>query len=567
MRNVQILPEEVIKRIAAGEVIERPSSAIKELVENSLDANADEIMIRLKRSGKTLIEIKDNGTGIDSDDLETIFLRHATSKIRNIDDLEMIKSLGFRGEALYSLASISDITLKSKTDLQENGWEINIRANEKKHLKPISCNKGTTIQIKELFFNTPARRKFLKSDTTEMKNILNILIPYCLTYFNCSFKLINEEKTIIDLEKTDRKLSRIAKIFSLDPKNITFTQAKLNENISAAIFLGDINIQRTRKDLQFIMINNRPIKNNSLTFHINQIYQKMLSPNKYPFFCLDLEINSQLIDVNTHPTKKEVRLTNEAEVTSLIRSLTKQALSSSNVKKVPLIYNEKFFERNQPTVNNSIEENYQKITEQEFDIFQKDFSQPLNNEFRKRLENTQYIGIFINKYILFQHDNSLFIIDQHAASERINYEDLLNKANSNSVQRQYLLEPKITNLTYQETIVWEEFKDILQTLGFETTRWDKSSIAIHTHPDSIKNPESLIKDILNGDLKPEPNLEKISRLACRYSLMAGAYLNKEQALILKNNLLKCSEPFTCPHGRPTVIEIEEKFLERQFLRN
>ena len=265
MSKVQILPPEIVSKIAAGEVIERPASVLKELLENSLDAKATSLEIELKKAGKNSLVVKDNGSGIAQDDLEKIFFRHATSKITSLDDLYAIHSLGFRGEALYSIASIADIILRSKTEGQDSGFEIHQRGGKKISLKPVNMSVGTQVEVKELFFNTPARKKFLKADTTEMNQILNIFIPYAILNPKCRFLLTHNDKTLFDLMPDKDLKARAAQVLNLDEKDIIEVERRVpEENLSIRLLLGNINIQRSRRDQQFIFVNGRPVQHRNL---------------------------------------------------------------------------------------------------------------------------------------------------------------------------------------------------------------------------------------------------------------------------------------------------------------
>src|SRR3989344_8609166 len=345
MSKVHLLPEDVISKIAAGEVIERPAAAVKELLENSLDAQADTIEIHLSEAGKTLIHIKDTGSGIDKADLEKIFLRHATSKIASADDLDNIQSLGFRGEALYSIASIADVTLRSKTrsldklgmpknQAQDSGWEIHLRCGKKIDFRPVTMTQGTEIEVRELFFNTPARRKFLKAKTTELNQILSTVIPYTLLYPACRFQVTHQGKSLLDLPPADSQLSRIARTLNLDTAHLVETKYSDAENsISVQAILGDINIKRAQRDMQFIFINNRPVQNKSISFHMNQIYQLIFPPRVYPCFAVFIRIPAEQVDVNIHPTKREVKIRNEHQVSTILRQICEQALMTAGQAK------------------------------------------------------------------------------------------------------------------------------------------------------------------------------------------------------------------------------------------
>ena len=334
MNKVKLLPQDVISKIAAGEVIERPSSVVKELAENAIDAGATSIELVLQEGGKKLIRLKDNGHGIDRDDLETIFLRHATSKINTADDLFDIHSLGFRGEALYSVAAIADIALTSKTK-DDDAWHIHMRGGDKINLKPDALSShGTHIDVNELFFNTPARKKFLKSDTSELNQVLNVFIPYCLLKNDIRFFLKNNEKTLIDVKPTDDRRSRVAQTLNLDAKNLLHAEHTFKEHdVTIELIIGNINVVRGRRDLQYIFVNDRPVDNKNITFHINNVCRLIFPPNRFPAFSIYINLPADNVDVNIHPTKREVKLKDEQIICTMIRNLTENLLMTAGQAK------------------------------------------------------------------------------------------------------------------------------------------------------------------------------------------------------------------------------------------
>ncbi len=581
MEKIFVLPPEIISKIAAGEVIERPASVVKELMENSLDAKAQSIELHLKQAGKTLIHIKDTGTGIEQPDMEKLFIRHSTSKINNLDDLYKINSLGFRGEALYSVAAISDITLRSKTETSETGWEIHCRGSQRLSLRPIPLLCGTEIEVKELFFNTPARRKFLKSDTTELNQILNIFIPYTILYPQIRFQLTNNGKPLIDLPPEENHLARIAKALNLEKKYLL--EAKQNseeEGIEIHAVLGDINIQRINKDLQFFFINGRPVQSRNLSFHINQVY-KLIFPEEFkPFFAICITIPSENVDVNVHPTKREVKIKDEYRLISFLRYLCEQTLMSYGKAKQA---KEQIFQMDQnqgtfvkeetapyPSFSGSNTKNCPDISQKQESgalLFKEyDSAMPQQNNLAKMLAQSAFVGTFQRKYLLFETVRSLLVIDQHAAAERINYEKLIQQIEGKNIEIQNILTPILIRITRQEMLTWEETKGKLEELGFSTSLWDNDSIAIHSHPQLINNPEIAVRNILSDDDVAGYDVNTLARRACRQSIMVGYQVKKEEAEFLRKQLLECADPFTCPHGRPTVIEIQESLLNKQFLR-
>jgi len=598
MSKVHILPEDVVSKIAAGEIIERPASVVKELLENAIDAQADSIELSLKDAGKSSIRIKDNGTGIEKDDLDKIFLRHATSKIKSVSDLESIFSLGFRGEALYSIAAISDIILQTKTEAEDSGWEVHIRGNDQLDLKPCTFNRhGTEILINELFYNTPARKKFLKSNTTEINQVLNTFIPYCLLHPNIRFKLTHQGKDLIDLAPTDQFKSRTAHTLNFDEKNLLEinTDTPDGHNLGIKMLLGNINIKRTRRDMQFIFINNRPVQNKSISYHLNQIYRLLMPEGSFPFFALFIQMPTEELDVNIHPTKREVKIKNERPLVSVLRSLaenalmtegqikladsitrdystTERALMGSHQSEMTIestisseAFNTESYSSDDYAFPQSIQMNKRKRFNIPIELFERN-----KENLQGKLEAARYVGSFMNKYLLFEtgndSDRSLLLVDQHAAAERITFEQLIRQMNKGTIEVQNLLSPILIKCSPQELLFWEEAKDNLEKMGLSSSLFDKETVAIHTQPLLLKDTEKAVRLILSGEKIEKADFETLARRACRSSIMAGDHLSKEQAEFQREQLLQCLDPFTCPHGRPTIVEISESFLDKQFLR-
>jgi DNA mismatch repair protein MutL len=580
MNKVQVLPSDVIAKIAAGEVIERPASVVKECVENALDAGATSIEVHLKESGKQLIHIKDNGHGIGYDNLENLFQRHATSKITTIDDLETLNSLGFRGEALFSIGSIADVTLASQAKDDPMGWELHVRGGERLALQPAATSgAGTEIKISEIFFNTPARKKFLKSNTTELNQILEVFLPYTLLNPIVSFKLTHAGRSLIDLKPSNSVKERIARSLNLDAKHlIEVEQDFKDEGITLRMVLGNINVQRTRRDLQYIFINGRPVQSRTLGFHLNDIYRLVLAPSVYPFFAVFIEIDPAAVDVNIHPSKREVKIANEGRLASFIRHTVEHALmTQGDVRTVGapgtaqgIPAEELIFApgQNQGAFNPA------SFFEQAIASVTMPPSEPEAQLFRSSKETMQtkfagsrFIGQFINKYLLWEAGTSLLLVDQHAAQERIMFEKFKDQIDSGKVEIQNLLTPILLKLTPQERVAWEESQDALKEAGMDTTAFDNDTIALQTVPTLMKKPETVVRALLAGEKADRCDHLTIARRACKASVVTGDKLSREQAEYQRRQLLECRDPFICPHGRPTVIEINDNFLERQFLRS
>jgi len=590
--SVNILSPEVISKIAAGEVIERPAAVVKELIENSLDAGANSIEIHLKDAGKELIHIKDDGCGISKANMDRLFARHATSKITSIDDLEKLSSMGFRGEALYSVAAVSEITLRSKTST-DDAWEIQLQAGKRLDFKPSALSaQGTEIKITQLFFNTPARRKFLKTTTAEMQQILQIVLPYTLLYPSKRFVLTHAGKSILDLRPASSAIDRMADTLNLDGKNLLETTQEFAD-IGACVrmVLSNINIQRHRRDLQFIFVNNRPVDSKNLSFNVNDIYKLILPPGAYPAFILDIQIDPAEVDVNIHPTKREVRIRQESRLSSFVRHLTEYTLlqhgqartvvdvsdisddisssaqasafpSDSGITPQQINYNALSYSSPSASGFNASHWKSENLFAQApaEDLFQS------SGSLKDKFSTARYIGSFINKFLLFEAGTSVLFVDQHAAQERIMFEKFEKQLNDGTVEIQPLLTPILLKLSPREKIAWEETQPQLNAIGIETTAFDNDTIAIQTQPVLLKDMEKAVRVVLAGDDLARCDRSTIARRACKASIVSGDKLDASQADYQRKQLLACHDPFTCPHGRPTVIEVKESFLDKQFLR-
>ena len=575
MSKIQILAPEVIAKIAAGEVIERPSSVVKELLENSLDAGATALEIYLKGAGKTAIRIKDNGSGIPRADLETICSRHATSKIEKIDDLYAIGSLGFRGEALYSISAVSDLTIRSKPAEQAEGWELHVRGEKKFPLKPVPLPTGTEIIVQELFFNTPARKKFLKSNTAELNHILDLVIPYTLRVPGARFVLNHETRKLLDLAPAQDRVQRIADCLHLDKKHILSDQREFPEDtIAIELIIGDINIQRSRKDMQFVFINNRPVQERTVSFHMNEIFRLLFSPGVYPFFCVFITMPASEVDVNVHPAKREVKVRDSLRLVQLLRPFCEQLLmTKSKARQADLpvpgqVRNGgvRYAGTGSAVSGGKPDSPFKHALEESLALFKEDLIEEKKGDLKEKLRQAGYLGNLLRKYLLFETNDSLLVIDQHAAQERISFEKLKGQMEKGAVEVQGLLAPVTFKISAQELLVWEEAQEKFEALGFTTSLFDKETLAIHSYPQLISDPETAVRNFLAGESIARCDIEALARRACRSSVMAGFAMNKEQAEYQRRALLECQDPFTCPHGRPTTIEIPEPTLAKHFLR-
>ncbi|MCM8764741.1 MAG: DNA mismatch repair endonuclease MutL [Candidatus Omnitrophica bacterium] len=565
MGKIQTLPEELISRIAAGEVIERPASVLKELIENSIDASAKKIVVNLNKSGKNLIAVKDDGIGIEKEDIPLLFQRHSTSKIKKFEDLFRISSMGFRGEALYSIGSVSEVFLRTKIENEQTGWEIHVKNGKKTEPKPVSMQKGTEVQVHNLFSNVPARRKFLKSDTTEFRKILDFFIPYAIVHPSIHFVLIHNKKTVFDLSGEQSIKPRMSKIFNINQEHLLeIFWRSIDNSVSIEAVIGDINLQRSRKDMQFIFINNRPVQHNGLSFTINSVYRNLLPPEMYPAFAFFFNLKKDDVDINVHPSKREVKIRNEVD----ILNLTRKVLEENLIKKArPRVLSSRMESKSElMQVSEKRAETYQKETMQEPALIQAQIELPETKDFKSKFLQSRFIATVLKTYLIFESTDCIFMVDQHAAHERIIFEKLLDQARKGKIETEQLLIPSSIPLSTHEMIAWESGGKIkLEEIGFITTQWDTRIIAVHSCPKGINNPELAVRNIL-GEGKINLDIETLLKKACRGSTMAGENLSLEEAESLKVALISCEQPLVCPHGRPTIVEIGKKFIEKQFFR-
>jgi DNA mismatch repair protein MutL len=582
MSKVHILPADVISKIAAGEVVERPASVVKELLENSLDAGATRVEVHLKDGGKSLIHIKDDGCGISREDLEALFTRHATSKIASAEDLDEISSLGFRGEALYSVGSVAEVTLKSRAEGASEGWEITVKGGEKSKPQPAaSATHGTDIRVNELFFNTPARKKFLKNDAAEFEQVLNVVMPYALLYPERAFLVTHNGRTALDLRPAKDPADRAAAALNLAQRHIITPELFEAGEVKIGMVLGDINIQRPRRDLQYLFVNGRPVQSRNLLFHVNETYKLILPPSVHPFFAVMLSVPAGDVDVNVHPTKREVRIREENRIGGLLRRAVERALmTQGSAKDVETLT----FPT--PEVREVVREEGLPADKLIFGPGQKGFLpefgrtdnavQPtfLTPEVREvapealkdRLASARFVGTFIRKYHLFEVGESLFVIDQHAAQERILFETFRRQIEAGQIEVQPLLVPVVFSATPQEMLAWENSGEKLKAFGFEVEAFGPTALAIQAHPAVISAPEQAVRLLLGEETLARADADTIARRACRASVMTGDRMASIEAVHQLKELFACKDPFTCPHGRPVFIELKSSFLDRQFLR-
>ena len=577
MSIIKVLDPSLSNKIAAGEVVERPASVVKELLENAIDAKASEIIIKIKDAGKKEIMISDNGVGMDKEDAVLAFSRHATSKLTTARDLFRIATLGFRGEALASIASVSDIDLDTS---KENaiGTHVELRNGKIELVTPAGVNKGTTIRVKNLFFNTPARLKFLKSDNVEVSHISDVVNKMALAYPGVSFTLYNEDKVSFYSAGNGNILEMVASMYGLDvAKNMNKFES-INNDFQISGYTSSLGVSRSNKSGIITILNGRCVRLVGAINAIVEAYKTYLSDDRYPITVINIETDYSLVDVNVHPSKQEVRLSKENELKELIYDAIKNIFMSKNI--APKIsYEQKEIKPEQVSLNlESIPSRYSFYSDT--NIVNQNLVSDEEVNYQQETDTIAYsrltpIGQYIGKYILASDGDSLYIVDQHAAAERINYEKFHKKFNNkDSWTYTDLLVPMVITLTPKESAVLLEKLDLFKEVGITIESFGDNSFRVVSVPTWFNEMDSneylldIIEQVINDSKVSllDLRLHVISTMACKASLKANKNLSMIEMQVLLNNLLKCENPYTCPHGRPTTIIYSTNELDKLFKR-
>ena len=610
MAIINLLDNETINKIAAGEVIENPKSIVKELVENSIDAGADEITIEIKNGGKSFIRVTDNGKGIEKDQVENAFKRHCTSKISSSDDLNSLFTLGFRGEALASIAAVSKVEVITRTNDDIYGIKMTIEGGKIISKEDIGCPVGTTITVTDLFYNVPARKKFLKSDISESSNINEIVVSLALSKENISFKYINNNNVAYRTPKTNNLMNTISSLYEKDLYNSLLKIDYKGDVLGITGYTTNLNYYRGNRKQQIVFVNGRVIKHRRMSYFIEEAYNTLLPKNKYPACFIKIEIAPALVDVNVHPAKTEVRFQNEEMVLNEIKNAIYSALHSKSIMKEVKgetllhdskdINNLRIFDRSsgKSVILGGLENKFTEETEEteniritEVEISNKDIAvmeslKPYDKfEFKQqkfiKAENDEdklpelfVIGIVMDTYIICENPEKtcMFMIDQHAAHERINYEKFLNQYNSREILIQEIV-PEVINLSYDDYETAMSNIEIFEYLGISVENFGNNAILINNIPTIFK--DSNLKDVFYAILDnlkdiTKSNLdfvmEKIIKEACVKSVKSGDRLHMSEVRALLNDLRMTDNPYTCPHGRPVIIKMTRYEIEKMFER-
>lgn len=617
IKRINLLSEETIIKIAAGEIIENPSSIIKELVENSIDANSETINIEIGNNGKDYIKVRDDGIGFKREDLKLAFKRHTTSKISNIKDLDEALTLGFRGEALSSIANVSNVVVITKTKEDSVGTLVKINHNgDIISMEDIVTNNGTTIICKDLFDNIPVRKKYLESKNYEVNKTNDIITRLSLSHTDISFEYIKDDKLVL---KTNRNAEQINNIYSVLGKNVAENLLEFScneESFSVKGFISNNNLYKSNRNNQFIFVNNRSITDNGISRGIEKQYNSIIPLNRYPVFLLYINIDSELIDVNIHPKKDVIKFLNIEEIiNTLSREVHNKLFKNLKIFEVQTknkdsknIFNKYYTNDSDNFISNSDniikfkdlsyennfvsdevneiytddkreDNNSQVVTPSENVLVENDFEdiffEKEKSERKILVNGYRHIGNLFLQYILLEDnvEKSLYILDHHAAHERINYEKLIKDYEKNNIPTQNLISGFLVELTNNEFDLVISIKDKLNSVGIEIEEFGDNSIIIRSIPAYIENidPERLIRDIIDSSNKLEHSIYDIDpytimKKACSASIKTGDNVSKLDVVKLIEMLDKCNMPFTCPHGRPTLVKITKNQLDKEFFR-
>ncbi|HHT55709.1 MAG TPA: DNA mismatch repair endonuclease MutL [Acholeplasma sp.] len=558
MSVIKQMDEKLANMIAAGEVVERPASIIKELVENSIDANATTIDIFILNNGLKEIKIVDNGIGLNEVDAQKAFLRHATSKISTEQDLTRIKTLGFRGEALAAILSVSKVTLKSRQK-NSNGHYVKYEDSKLIASGVDSLNEGTEITINDLFYNTPARLKYLKSEFSERAAIIDIFDRLALSHPNIRFSLTIDEKLVKETYGNEDYFSLIRQIYGSNVLRDIKTFDETFSNINLKGYLISPQITRSRRNGITIFVNGRYIKNFPITQAVINGYQQFLMTNRYPIAVLSIGMDPYLLDVNIHPQKLEVKFSNESILKYQIESIIKNTLIDTKHK----------IAENIEVIDRTILKDEKYIKESLDFEYNEEFRETSNNNLQK-IPEMDYIGNLASTYLMFQNEDGLYLIDQHAAEERVNYEYYISKLNDLEIITNNLLIPEHLNLTKEDLVFINNHIKQFNQLGFIFN----SETKLIGHPNFILNKDledSITKMILMIENDEEVTTQKLLNdlakdISCKASIKANKRLSLQEVNSLISRLRRAKNPYTCPHGRPTIIKLTHYQIERMFRR-
>lgn len=622
---INILDDITIDKIAAGEVVERPLNVVKELTENAIDSGANAITVEIKDGGSSLIRVTDNGCGIDKTEVKKAFMRHATSKIVSVDDLLKISTLGFRGEALSSIAAVSSVELISKTNEALMGYRYLIEGSKEIDFQDIGAPDGTTVIVRNLFFNVPVRQKFLKSNQTEGNYVQDMMEHLCMSHPDISIKFINNNKTIFATSGNGNLKEVIYRIYGKDVNDRLIDFSIDNDFIKGCGFLGKPELNRSNRNYENYFINGRYVHCDLINQAIEEGYKNFLMQHKFPFVVISFTIDPILLDVNVHPQKMEVKISGADKIyNALVEEVKNTIYGYELIPKINLVDEEKInvklnvpepFETNRIDIlsdtakqdddtdiedindlsinrNNKIDfktiETFKSkniglsidsnIIKKKEEIIPYDVAQMnlFEDEFITTESKNEYkiLGQIFKTYWLISNNDKLFIMDQHAAHEKVKYERLLNALKNKSIASQMVNPPTVVSLTAKEENAVKMHMDYFASLGFEIEDFGLGSVAVRAFPSDlygcnekeflIEVIDELVDNPLKGNL--EVILNKLASMACKAAVKGNTEMNVDQVKALLDELLTLDNPYNCPHGRPTIISMTKYEIDKKFKR-
>ena len=570
MNRIRLLPEHVANQIAAGEVVERPASVVKELVENALDAEAKHIAVAIKNGGRTTVRVTDDGFGMSRDDALLALERHATSKIANAEDLSSIRSLGFRGEAIPSIAAVSRFTLTTRERGTLSGTQIEIAGRKIVSVQDIGTAEGTVVEVRNLFFNLPARRKFLRSVPTETAHIEHIVILCALAHPNVAFKLVVDERQAFELASTTELGSRLRELYGaqlveqLIPVSLSRGEARVGG------FIGKAGMSRSDRSQQHVFVNGRPVESKGINYALLEGYHTALMKGKFPVAFLFVEIDPELVDVNIHPAKREVRFRDEFAVRQAVIDAVRGALEPKGQSLQPVAA----AGRGDPLARPPLV--LHPMTDPAARPYQPVMQLPESpREVHTEAGRWRILGVIGQLYVLIESPEGLVLMDQHAAHERVLFERMLKELASDSAPSQKLLLPVTLEFDARDMVFLQMNLKTLHRLGIGVSEFGERTFLVDALPPyfALENLAQTFRNIVDelrqtGEQVHARRLgeDKIATTVCRHAVKAHDPLRGEELSALLEQLHQCDLPYTCPHGRPTMIQMSYAELEKKFGR-
>ena len=578
MGIIHLLDEKTINKIAAGEVIENAASIVKELIENALDAQAENIVIELKNYGKDLISVRDDGKGMSVEDVRLCVLKHATSKIQTAQDLHNITTLGFRGEALSSIAAIAHLSILSCQKESIIGYHLELEGGVLKREGEMVAPKGTIIEVKDIFFNTPARRKFLQEDQVELKKIVDIVTRYALLHHDISFKLIHEKMVLLHTSATKEQLQTIVAVYGPEVARRMIEINFENEYLKIKGYVSKPELTRQEKSYQSFFVNKRYVKSNLITQALYNAYHSLLFVGQHPLAILSIELNPEQIDVNIHPTKQEIKIEQQEITKEIMIQVIRQVLLQQDLSKEIYLEEEPLQKRIYDGAAVTYQLSERRIQQEQV---QTSFARTPKQEVIKpgyleleKLPSLRLIGQVHKTYFLAEYDEGILLIDQHVVQERINYEKFMQELCIGNLQIQTLLQPEIMFVSPQDILALQTRQEELAAVGYTIELFGEQEFVIRTVPSifgRVQCKETILQVAHALQEKKITALHEVmeeilTRRSCRASIMAGDIVTMPEMITYLKQLDACQLPFTCPHGRPVIIKMTHLELEKMFKR-